>query len=59
MLTLTAIMVGLMLLGGLVRQLDMKMDKGVNVFLLLVGLGIDAVVVWQFYFVMLPAAWGN
>ena len=59
MLTFTAIMIGLLLLGGLARQFEMKMDKGINVFLFLIGLGMDAVVVWQFYFVMLPAAWGN
>lgn len=58
MLTLTEILVGLMLLVGLSRMADRKMRSGLDVIAAFGDLCLTGVVVWQFYFVMLPAAWG-
>ncbi len=59
MLTLTAILVGLLLLGTFGRVCKTKMRDGSDVLSVLLGLAMIGVVVWQFYFRMLPLAWGG
>jgi hypothetical protein len=59
MLTLTAILFGLMVLGNLSRLLDRKMDKGSDVLGLMLGIALHGIMVWQFYFRLLPLAWGG
>lgn len=58
MLTFTAVMIGLLLLGSTVRSFNNKVETGWDMVAVIVGLAMIAVMVWQFYFVMLPLAWG-
>ncbi len=59
MLTLTAILIGLCLLSWAGRVTAKPVYKGGDVVSAVVSLTLVGLVVWQFYFVMLPAAWGN
>lgn len=59
MLTLTAILIGLCLLSWIGRVAAKPVCKGGDVVSAVVSLTLVGLVVWQFYFVMLPAAWGN
>jgi hypothetical protein len=58
MLTFTAVMIGLLLMGSTVRSFNNKVETGWDMVAIIVGLATTALVVWQFYFVMLPLAWG-
>jgi len=58
-LTLTAILVGLCLLKWATDVFEKKVSDGGDIAAVLVAVVLIGVVVWQFYFVMLPAAWPN
>jgi hypothetical protein len=59
MLTFTAIVVGLMLVSWFGRVTAVKVKDGGDIIAVAVGLAGIGLVVWQFFFRMLPAVWGE
>ena len=58
MLTFTAIVIGLMIFERVVGVLGTKIRNGWDLLGVLLALAFDGVIVWQFFFRMLPLAWG-
>ena len=59
MLTLTAVIVGLIVLKTLASVAGHKVKDGTDIIAILVSLGMTGVLVWQVYFRLLPLAWGT